>query len=176
MLLCLVKMEKDLWNPHARRMTTGTLAIALEREHREIGEGIAAFLAGQHERRGGTEQLTRAITALRRHIFLEEEFLFPPLRDAGLVAPVFVMLREHGEIWDTIDALQARLATDAIGVASSEICEQLLEQLERHNAKEEPILYPQADDVLTTSASASLEAFLAVGEMPAGWICAQAGA
>ncbi len=157
-------------------MTIGTLAAALEREHREIDEGIAAFLAEQDDGRGETEPLTRAIAALRRHIFLEEEFLFPPLSDAGMVAPVFVMLREHGEIWDTIDVLEAQLEADPGGAAMAEICEQLLARLERHNAKEEPILYPQADDVLSESASASLEAFLAAGEMPAGWICAQAGA
>ena len=151
-------------------MRADTLAAALEREHREIDRGIAVFLAGPAE----TEPLTRALEALRRHIFLQEEFLFGPLREAGMLAPVFVMLREHGEIWDTIDTLEAQLEADPAGAAVSEICEQLLAQLERHNAKEEPILYPQADDVLSNAASASFEAFLTAGAMPVGWICAQA--
>jgi regulator of cell morphogenesis and NO signaling len=156
-------------------MTPGTLAAALEGEHREIDRGIEAFLASRAEGRAETTQLTEAIAALRRHIFLEEEFLFSPLREAGMVAPVFVMLREHGEIWDTIDALEAQLKADPAGPAVSEICEQLLAELERHNSKEEPILYPQADDVLSDAASASFEAFLTAGAMPVGWICAQAG-
>ncbi len=154
----------------------GALAAALEREHREIDAGIEAFLAGQAERQPRTEPLTQAIGALRRHIFLEEEFLFPPLRDAGLVAPIFVMLREHGEIWDALDALDAQLAINPGAAAMSEICRTLLEQLERHNAKEEPIVYPQADDVLTAAASAGLSSFLATGRMPDGWVCARAGA
>lgn len=157
-------------------MPVETLAGALEREHREIDGGIEAFLAARAEGRSETEPLTQAIAALRRHIFLEEEFLFPPLREAGMVAPVFVMLREHGEIWDTLDALEAQLPTGAVTATASEECRQLLAQLDRHNAKEEPIIYPQADEVLSAAASASLHAFLAVGRMPEGWVCAQAGA
>lgn len=157
-------------------MTTDTLAAALEREHREIDQEIEAYLAGRAADEGHTEPLIRAITALRRHIFLEEEFLFPPLREAGLVAPVFVMLREHGEIWDTMDALDTQLGADAADTAISENCEQLLSQLERHNSKEEPILYPRADSVLTAVAGASLRAFLAAGHIPEGWVCAHAGA
>lgn len=91
--------------------------------------------------------------ALRRHIYLEEEFLFPPLREAGLVAPIFVMLREHGELWDTLEAIEAQLRAgggDGPLAASSET---LLGQLERHNFKEESIVYPQADAVLTAGAN-----------------------
>ena len=50
---------------------------------------------------------------LRRHIYLEEEFLFPPLRAAGMMAPLFVMVRQHGELWDAMRALDALLAVDA---------------------------------------------------------------
>jgi regulator of cell morphogenesis and NO signaling len=154
---------------------TGALAAALEREHREIDQGVEAFLAGQTEGQPRTEPLRQAIDALRRHIFLEEEFLFPPLRDAGLVAPIFVMLREHGEIWDALDALDAQLAINRGAAVMSELCHALLGQLERHNAKEEPIVYPQADAVLTAAAAARLSSFLATGQTPDGWVCARAG-
>ena len=113
--------------------------------------------------------------ALRRHIFLEEEFLFPPLREAGMVAPIFVMLREHGEIWNTMAALDAELAQDPGSAATAEVCRRLLEQLERHNAKEEPILYPHADTMLPDGARARLRTFLNAGRMPEGWVCARAG-
>ena len=83
-----------------------TLTAALEREHQEIDAGLAAFVDGldSDELRGA--ELDRAADALRRHIYLEEEFLFPPLRAAGMVPPVLVMLREHGEIWRTLEALE----------------------------------------------------------------------
>ena len=87
-------------------MVNDTLAAALEHEHREIDEGIEAFTSGQADAETQTAPLTRAMDALRRHIYLEEEFLFPPLRSAGLMAPVFVMLREHGEMWKTLDLLE----------------------------------------------------------------------
>src|SRR5690554_5908558 len=78
-----------------------SLAAALEREHREIDDGLEIFSAGGEGTDERREALERAIRALRRHIYLEEEFLFPPLREAGLVAPIFVMLREHAQIWAT---------------------------------------------------------------------------
>jgi hypothetical protein len=72
-------------------MRTGSLAVALEREHHEIDAGIAAVTSAPWDR----QPLGRAIGALRRHIYLAEEFLFPLLGAAepGLAAAVFVMLR-----------------------------------------------------------------------------------
>ena len=49
-------------------METEGLAAALEREHREIDEGIAAFTTSP----GDPQPLAHAIRALRRHIYLEE--------------------------------------------------------------------------------------------------------
>jgi hemerythrin-like domain-containing protein len=157
-------------------MTTGTLATALEREHREIDAGIEAFLASLADGQPRPEPLVRAMQALRRHIYLEEQFVFPPLREAGMVAPIFEMLREHGEIWDTMAATDREIARDGDGAAMSEVCRGLLEQLERHNAKEEPIIYPQADAVLTGDAGTELREHLAAGRLPEGWVCARAGA
>ena len=149
-----------------------SLAAALEREHHEIDEGIDAFTSGSPS--GDRGSLTRAIHALRRHIYLEEEFLFPPLRDAGLMAPVFVMLREHAQMWETLDTLERDLAAGADDKAAFALCHQLTVQLQHHNMKEERILYPQADEVLTASASERLRTFLDAGELPEGWICQKA--
>jgi quercetin dioxygenase-like cupin family protein/hemerythrin-like domain-containing protein len=153
-----------------------TLAAALEREHREIDQAIEAYLAAPADGPERVEHLTQAMTALRRHIYLEEEFLFPPLREAGFVAPIFVMLREHGELWQTMDEIARDLAGDEPGLHTAGQCKWLLAQLERHNSKEEPILYPHADGVLGATASSELTAFLRTGRMPGGWICARAGA
>jgi iron-sulfur cluster repair protein YtfE (RIC family) len=124
-------------------MTHGSLAQALEREHRDIDGGIEQYAASGPD--GDPAPLLRAMEGLRRHIYLEEEFLFPPLKAAGMTMPVFVMLREHGELWDAMDALDAQLASDAAPVVMQSACRELLAMLDNHNSKEEPIIYPQAD-------------------------------
>ncbi len=155
-------------------METGTLGAALEREHREIDGGIEAFTKSSGDGIADPEPLLRAMAGLRRHIYLEEQFLFPPLRDAGMVPPVMVMLREHGALWETMDVLESALrgGPDADGVLDT--CAELLAQLASHNSKEEPIIYPQADGILTAGASAELRAFLDSGQMPEGWVCERA--
>lgn len=104
-------------------MAEGTLGAVLEREHREIDQAIESYISGSTAGENPAEPLVVAIRALRRHIYLEEAFLFPPLRDAGLIAPVFVMLREHGQMWKTMDALEStvRSGTSHASVLPAEI-------------------------------------------------------
>ena len=152
-------------------MGTESLAAALEREHQEIDAGIAAFTAGPPGAGRDREPLARAVHALRRHIYLEEEFLFPLLREAepGLTAPILVMLREHAQLWQTLGALESELdAGTGDGLRS---CRQLAAQLLHHNLKEEKVLYPRADDLLPPAAADRLRVFLASGERPDGWVC-----
>lgn len=92
------------------------------------------------------------------------------------MAPVFVMLREHAQMWLILDALERDLECGIASDAALARCNQLTIQLQQHNLKEERILYPQADDVLTGSASEQLRTFLDSGELPEGWVCEQARA
>ena len=148
-------------------MQTGSLAAALEREHHEIDAGLAAFASAPWD----LPPLGRAFGALRRHIYLEEEFLFPLLREAepGLAPPVFVMLREHAQIWGTLDALERELAA---GPGTAPVLrKRLAVQLLHHNLKEEKVLYPRTDEALAVATADRLRAFLAAGELPGGWVC-----
>lgn len=154
-------------------MPGDTLQSALEREHREIDRGIAAFIAGLGDGASATP-LVEAMQALRRHIYLEEYFLFPPLRAAGMAMPIMVMLREHGELWRTMDTLSALLGDGADSRRLSDASDELLQLLDRHNSKEEPIIYPVAGSALTAEASTELARFLATGQTPEGWVCQQA--
>ncbi len=151
-------------------MQEGSLAAALEREHREIDEGIEAFGAEHEEGGGRVESLTGAIAALRRHIYLEEQFLFPALR-SELAVPTIVMLREHGEIWRTLDELEAQLAARGSDQEVRALCRELLARLAAHNGKEEPIFYTRADPGLPAAAAEELRVFLESGRMPEGWVC-----
>jgi regulator of cell morphogenesis and NO signaling len=148
-----------------------TVAEALEREHHEIDEGIETFTAAITGGTPDAQPLTRAVAALRRHIYLEEEFLFPPLRAAGLVMPVFVMVREHGQMWKILDALDDELRDGTVRASVADLLRDLQEELAAHNSKEEQILYPQTEQVLTVEAKAELQELLEVGRTPEGWVC-----
>ena len=146
-------------------MQQETVAVALEREHKEIDDALATF--AEHLANGDRrlDILAPASTALRRHIYVEEEFLFPALRDAGFVAPVFVMLREHGEIWQALDELE-----DDKHASHRDAYERLATVLQAHNEKEEAILYPVSDSALQNGQGERLLDFLAHGTIPPGWV------
>ena len=91
-------------------MPSLALSTALKQERDEIDGEIETFIEKLERGSMQPEPLTAALEALRRHIYLEEVFLFPPIREAGIVMPIFVMMREHGELWRTIDALTDLLA------------------------------------------------------------------
>ncbi|HVU60716.1 MAG TPA: hemerythrin domain-containing protein [Mycobacteriales bacterium] len=149
--------------------STEPLSVAFEHEHRAIDEDILAVVNGPADpvRR---QALVAAAQVLRRHIYAEEELMFPALRDAGLIGPVLVMLREHAEMWPLLDNVE-QLATDGEAPALQEACSSLLDLLARHNPKEEAILYPQVDDLLTPATAATLRQLLLAGELPTGWRC-----
>jgi len=149
-------------------MEIESLAAALERDHREIDDGNAAYGASP----GDPRPLAQAIRALRRHIYLEEEFLFPLLGRAepALAAPVFVMLREHAQIWATLDALESEPG----GSTGHALRRQLASRLLHHNLQEERVLCRRADGALPPATAERLLAFLGSAELPEGWVCARA--
>jgi hemerythrin-like domain-containing protein len=151
-----------------------SLTEALTREHREIDEGIEQFLRALDRGTFEADHLLGSIEALRRHIDLEETFLFPRLRQAGLMMPVMVMLREHGELWSHMETVVRLLSGATDRSDSAEIrteCHELLARLDQHNTKEEPIIYPRADADLPIDTTAELRSFLETGTAPAGWVC-----
>lgn len=152
-------------------MTAGTLDSALTREHREIDEGIEVFTRGEADPETRIASIRGAMAALRRHIYLEEAFLFPPLQEAGMFGPIFVMLREHGEMWTAMNGLDVELSDRPGSAATIALCQELVAGLEAHNLKEEQILYSQADGVLSAEATGALAKFLAAGAMPEDWVC-----
>ena|SRR6185312_10908741 len=156
-------------------MPTLALSAVLQREHREIDSGLETFVQELDRGSVHSEALTAALEALRRHIYIEEVFLFPLFREAGMVMPVFVMMREHGELWHTMEALTGLLADGMDTQRLRETCTQLLNQLDRHNSKEEPVLYPHADADVPPPTRAELARFIETGRAPDGWVCQQAG-
>jgi hypothetical protein len=58
----------------------------------------------------------------------------------------------------------------------ADLCAELTSRLDTHNAKEEAIVYPQADATLSGSTGVELTTFLESGRMPDGWVCERARA
>ena len=149
-------------------MSTESLVDALEREHQQIDHAIDDFLSEG----GDATALLGAITALRRHIYLEEEYLFPALPDPALAAPVFVMLREHAQMWRLLDALDDVLRTRDDRSEAARLCKQLSIQLQHHNQKEERILYTAAATTIPTELTDRIRGLIhSTPEAPSGWVC-----
>lgn len=156
-------------------MPATDLSEALTREHRDIDAGIEEFTADLDRGVIRPEALLTAFAALRRHIYLEEEILFPPIREAGLMMPILVMLREHGELWQSMETIEELLTDTGSGDVPqdrvAQACSDLLARLDQHNGKEEPIIYPHADSDLDGDTAATLAEFLRTGSTPEGWRC-----
>jgi hemerythrin-like domain-containing protein len=153
-----------------------SLADAFTHEHHAIDAGIEEYVAStQPDPRLRAAPLLDAMTALRRHIYLEEEIVFPHLPRGPLMMPLMVMYREHGELWRRMDALAERLRspehpTDDVAAT----CRELLDLLDSHNSKEEPVIYPYMDSDLTQDEQHEVRRLLADGELPQGWVCKNA--
>jgi hemerythrin-like domain-containing protein len=158
-------------------MPVETLSVALEREHQEVDAGIGAFLEKLDGGSVDADGLRATLAALRRHISLEEQILFPPISKGAQMMSVFGMIRGHGDIWRTMDALDDLVAAPDDSAAHDklrEVCQRLLALLADHNKVEEPVIYPAADTGLEPAQAAELAEFIESGRMPDGWVCAKA--
>ncbi len=92
---------------------------------------------------------TRFDAAMRRHLTMEEEVLFPALQDAGMrgMGPIQVMLMEHQQMRAMLDRM-AQCASDGDYETLADEGDTLLMVIQQHNIKEEGILYPMAAQML----------------------------
>jgi hemerythrin-like domain-containing protein len=89
------------------------------------------------------------LKSINEHFTMEEGVLFPAFEEVmGGGGPTFVMRHEHEQMRhlfrDMSEALSARDDADFLGIS-----ETLLILMQQHNMKEEQMLYPMADRVLT---------------------------
>jgi iron-sulfur cluster repair protein YtfE (RIC family) len=102
---------------------------------------------------------------LQRHILWEENVLFPlfeektGMRDHG---PTLVMRAEHQEIGERLEVLHDKVRAHDVDSDREE--EVLFETLFAHNHKEENVLYPAIDQLLSAEEKAA--AFRKMEELP----------
>ncbi len=131
-----------------------------------MNQSITAFFEADHDRLDALfqkfQQLKRSdfaqakanfrefLQGLKRHIVWEEEILFPVfeqktgMRDVG---PTAVMRMEHRMIHEALDEIHAKVRVQ--DPASDEAEQRLLSVLSQHNLKEENILYPTIDRLVS---------------------------
>mgnify|MGYP001562956985 CR=1 FL=1 len=135
---------------------TGEISSFFEQDHREIDalfNGVlfespqAALIAfKEFDRR------------LERHIHWEEEILFPAVskKEPHLeMGPIGVMRMEHEEIRKN-KAAALKALTEENGAQAKNHAQAMLNVLKEHNSKEEEILYPACDQLLSVEETSDI--------------------
>jgi regulator of cell morphogenesis and NO signaling len=132
-------------------------------DHRRIDEHFKAFQAlALHDKAAAAQAFAEFVEGLKRHMMWEETLLFPLFeRETGMVTfgPTGVMRAEHRQFRTMLQRLQDRLAQSE---ADDELDRELTRVMLAHNEKEETVLYPWIDDLLT-----DMEATIMVEQMKA---------
>ena len=140
----------------ARRMVQNpdrTITEYFQSDHRRLETIYKKFGDAVHEERwdDARSAFVEFSLGLRRHIKAEEEILFPAfeektgMSDAG---PTFVMRMEHKDIFELFDQITGSAEKDD-GPETTRLASALTNLLADHNMKEEQILYPESDALLS---------------------------
>lgn len=112
----------------------------------------------------GRAEFARFRDAMERHVNAEEQIVFPAFeeRTGERLGPTEVMRREHKMMRDVIANMDAALAQQEaqryLGLS-----ETLLVLMQQHNVKEESVLYPMIDQLLSADREAMVERLRAAG-------------
>ncbi|MEK6802859.1 MAG: hemerythrin domain-containing protein [Nitrospirota bacterium] len=139
-------------------MSDGKISVTFEQDHDRLD---ALFTTFQEQKRKDFAQAKEAFVAfkfgLQRHIVWEEDVLFPKWEENSGMAeggPTQVMRTEHRMIGDCLEAIHQKVQAQDPDSDRDE--QRLLEILKPHNMKEERILYPSIDQVISDQERAEL--------------------
>lgn len=140
----------------------------LTEQHRSMELGITGLVDGS----GSRQELTDAVYLLRRHIYIEEAFLFPVIeQDQGRAMALAQMRYEHGDMWPHIESAIALLAANADLDDLLPASEAMLRLLHIHDHKEEQAIYSVADRYRANATKPSFAALFQTNDTPDGWRC-----
>lgn len=129
-----------------------TIANYMTNRHRECDELFiqAEQAIAAQDWPKASNALTHFVTDLEQHLQQEEQVLFPRFEQAtGMTqGPTQVMRAEHIQMRSVCQKLQISVKNQAKAEALGD-CETLMVLMQQHNMKEEQILYPMTDRMLT---------------------------
>lgn len=140
-----------------------TITAVLTADHRQGDQLFAATTRAAEEGDWSAchRQFDGFLAALKRHMKIEEEMLFPAFEQASGISggPTSVMRQEHQRMLALLDEIAA-----AIAAHDSELFRATADSfagvMEAHSLKEERILYPLCDEVLPGSSAEKLQEML----------------
>ena len=139
-------------------MSEGKISVTFEQDHDRLD---ALFTTFQEQKRKDFAKAKEAFVefkfGLQRHIVWEEDVLFPKWEENSGMAeggPTQVMRTEHRMIGDCLEAIHHKV--QAQDPESDQDDQRLLDILKSHNMKEERILYPSIDQVISDQERAEL--------------------
>ena len=139
-------------------MSDAKISVTFEQDHDRLD---ALFTTFQEQKRKDFAKAKEAFVAfkfgLQRHIVWEEDILFPKWEENSGMAeggPTQVMRTEHRLIGDCLEAIHRNVLKQNPNSDNDE--QKLLELLKSHNMKEERILYPSIDQVISDEERAEL--------------------
>jgi regulator of cell morphogenesis and NO signaling len=134
-----------------------SIADYFEQDHDRLDQLYRDYLQQKHVHfANAREKFISFKHGLERHITWEEQILFPMFhRKTGIAeGPVAVMEEEHRQILNILEHINSKLQNN--DSSSSRVEHDLMVLLGGHNIKEENVLYPVLDHLLTEDEKASL--------------------
>ena len=145
---------------------TNVVASYYEADHGRLDSIFKQFQKKKRESMADAKPYFKTFNnGLKRHIVWEEDVLFPIFeKKSGMQGsgPTFVMREEHRKIGALLDRIHEKVHKADPDSDKDETV--LLEILAAHNQKEEHVLYPALDRMLSEEEAA--EAFVAMENIP----------
>ncbi len=147
------------------------LVQLFQHAHHRVEGYLMDFCEELEQGRRDSEFLARACTDLCQHMFVEERFLFPLMKER-LAAVVAGLENEHGRLLDLMAELQNLLQQDTDREAVQACTSRFMGALTAHNTAEDLGIYPDLLTLVGISKAQVLLLEVEKAEVPRGWTCA----
>lgn len=140
---------------------------SLINDHREVDNNLGKLTELISKGELDPELFKQISDSLKRHIYIEEEEIFPSLSqdDSDLRQRIQGLEMEHASIWMLLDRVGKEISVREIEISPKYI-EEIISILKVHNIQEEEKVYP----MIGTNGKFS-KAQIHDYKIPEGWIC-----